>query len=123
MGQACSMCAILKCDKADPGNGPLIVTPENGLMCNMGPIASIATMKPNANINFGLCKADLNPVVLLGAPKGPCIPVPAGPWIIGAPTIMTRTGPILNKSSKLMCGYGGQITIEMSGVMNVMTNP
>lgn len=124
MGQACSMCAILECSQAVAKVGPLVVTPENGLMGAAGPVASIMAFKPFVNINFIVCKSPLNPAVIpppIGPGIGPCIPVPVGPWLIGAPTVMTRTGPMLNDTSKLICAYGGQISVKVPGAPTVMT--
>lgn len=120
MPDACAMGAIIECDCAESKKAPLLVTPETGIMSSTGPIAAITAIKPS-NINFGACKASLNPVVLLGAPKGPCTISPAGPWIKGTPKVMTKQGPMLTKDSKLFCSYGGQIKINM-GVPTLKAN-
>lgn len=120
MPDACAMASIIECDCAESKKGPLLVTPETGAMSNTGPIAAITAIKPS-NINFGVCKASGNPVVLLGAPKGPCTITPAGPWIKGSSKVITKQGPMLTKDSKLACSYGGQLEIKM-GVPTLQAN-
>lgn len=120
MPNLCAMAAIIECDCAEAKVAPLVVTPEAGAMATTGPLAAITAIKPS-NINFGVCKAGLNPVVLLGAPKGPCTLVPAGPWITGAPKVMTKQGPALTNDSKLICAYGGQIKVKL-GLPTVMAS-
>lgn len=120
MPDICAMGAMIECDCGEPKKNTLKVEPATGIMTANGPVAAITAIKPS-NVNFGLCKASLNPVVILGAPKGPCTLIPAGPWIKGAPKVMTKQGPILTKDSKLACGYGGQLKINM-GVPTVKTN-
>ena len=50
----------------------------------------------------------------------PCIPVTVAPWIPGSPRVLVGSKPALNNSSKLMCSWGGVITILMPGQVTTM---
>lgn len=120
MPKACANGGIIECDCATSSIGPLNVLPDTGIAATVGPVAAITAINP-ANINFGLCEAGLNPVVLLGAPKGPCTIVPTGPWITGSTKVITKQGPLLTDDSKLFCAYGGQLTIKLAAP-NITSN-
>ena len=47
----------------------------------------------------------------------PCIPVIPAPWVPGSPTVLIANKPALNNSSKLMCAWGGVISINNPGQM------
>jgi hypothetical protein len=42
------------------------------------------------------------------------------PWVPGAPTVLLGNMPTLNNSSKLMCMWGGVISINLPGQFTVM---
>jgi hypothetical protein len=50
----------------------------------------------------------------------PCMPVPAGPWVAGAPTVLIGNLPALNDSSKLTCAWAGVIQIPFAGQATAM---
>jgi hypothetical protein len=45
----------------------------------------------------------------------PCIPVLTAPWTPGSTTCMIGGKPALNNSCKLMCAYGGSISVVNPG--------
>jgi len=50
----------------------------------------------------------------------PCVPVPTGPWVTGAPTVLLDNFPALNNSSKLMCAWAGVIQFTNPGQQTEM---
>jgi hypothetical protein len=50
----------------------------------------------------------------------PCVPITVAPWVTGAPTVLLGNMPTLNNSSKLMCVWGGVISIILPGQFTVM---
>lgn len=91
------------------------------------PIATIMNNVPMLNIMpFGMCSAPSNPTVIAAtaAKLGvftpmPCIPVTVAPWVPGDPTIIIGTFPALTDSSKLICAWGGVISITFPGQVKV----
>lgn len=106
----------------------LAVLPANRTMVAGMPAATIMDNAPIVNIPpFGMCSSMANPMVIaataaaLGVPTPmPCVPVPAGPWIVGAPTVMLGNMPMLNSDSKLMCAWAGVIQITFPGQATCM---
>ncbi|MBR1634736.1 MAG: DUF4280 domain-containing protein [Lachnospiraceae bacterium] len=104
----------------------LNVLPENRTVTSM-PIATIMDNKPMVNVMpFGMCKSLANPTVAAATAAAmgaltpmPCIPVTTAPWAPGSPTVMIGGKPALNNSSKLMCNWGGAISINNPGTMNI----
>ena len=71
------------------------------------PLVMCTTMsKPNAASATGAAMGTLTPM--------PCIPVPVGPWAPGGKQLITNM-PALLDNCKLMCAYGGSISINMPG--------
>ncbi len=106
----------------------LVVLPKNRMMTSNMPAANIMDNVPMLNIMpFGMCTSMANPTVAaataaaLGAlTPMPCIPVFPAPWTPGAPTVMLGNMPVLNNTSKLMCAYGGVVSVNMPGQMTEM---
>lgn len=104
----------------------LMVLPINKVLTSM-PIANIMDNKPMVNVlPFGMCKSLANPTVAAAtaANKGvltqmPCIPVTTAPWAPGCPTVQVANMPALNNSSKLMCNWGGVISITQPGQQTI----
>jgi hypothetical protein len=125
----CSVCsgALLQCSF---GAAPaaLTVLPANRTMTSSMPAATIMDCAPMVNVApFGMCSSMANPMVIaataaaLGVPTPmPCVPVPAGPWVVGAPTVMLGGMPMLNADSKLMCAWAGVIQITFPGQVTCM---
>ncbi len=104
----------------------LNVLPNNKVVSSM-PIATIMDNVPIKNIMpFGMCSSMANPTVAsaTAAAMGvltpmPCTPVIAAPWAPGSPTVLIGNVPALNHSCKLMCMWGGAITIANPAVTNI----
>ena len=101
-----------------------MVTPENKVTTTM-PIATIMDNVPMKNIMpFGMCQSLANPTVAAATAAAlgvltpmPCVPVIPAPWAPGCPTVLISNKPALNDSSKLMCAWGGVISINNPGQM------
>jgi hypothetical protein len=100
----------------------LSVLPVGRPMCG-GPAANIADIAPIVNVApFGTCQLLSNPAVAaataaaLGAlTPMPCMPVPAGTWTPGNPKVLVAGLPALTSESKLMCAWGGTISVTLPG--------
>lgn len=84
------------------------------------------TIMDNVCTTFGMCSNPANPTVAsaTAAAMGvltpmPCVPAVAAPWTPGCPTVMVCGKPCLNNSSKLMCSYGGVISVSMTPAVTV----
>jgi len=114
--------AQLLCDQ---GMAPsaLVVLPINRVMSGNQPAANIMDHKPLLNIMpFGACRSLANPTVAsaTAAAQGvltpmPCVPVTPAPWVPGSATVLLANMPALNNNCKLMCTWGGQISVLMPG--------
>jgi len=121
MANQCCMGAMMQCTQ---GMAPssLIPTPKT-VMTSYVMAANIMDFVPIQNIPpFGMCISPANPMVAAATAAAlgvltpmPCIPVPTGPWIAGAPTVLLCGMPALNDSSKLMCAWAGTISINFAG--------
>lgn len=102
---------------------PLMVTSQQTVtMCKM----LAATIMDNKLPTFGMCTSMANPTVAAATAAAlgvltpmPCIPLTVAPWVPGAPTVMVCGKPLLNNTSKLICGYGGVIQPTMTPAMTV----
>ncbi|RUQ34029.1 MAG: DUF4280 domain-containing protein [Candidatus Competibacteraceae bacterium] len=101
----------------------LIVLPVNMLTTSNMPAANIMDNKPTVNIPpFGMCTCPANPAVAAATTAAmgvltpmPCVPVTPAPWAPGSPTVLLSNMPALNDTSKLMCTWGGVISITVPG--------
>lgn len=122
MGFLVCMGAMCQCTfGAAPSS--LVVTPENKVLgCNM-PAATIMDNVSMKNIlPFGMCSSTANPQVAAATAAAagvltpaPCVPVISASWLPGCTTVMIANKPALNNSSKLMCNWGGVISINNPG--------
>ena len=102
---------------------PLMVTSQQTVtMCKM----LAATIMDNKLPTFGMCTSMANPTVAAATAAAlgvltpmPCIPLTVAPWAPGVPTVMVCGKPLLNNTSKLICGYGGVIQPTMTPAMTV----
>jgi hypothetical protein len=126
MGQQVCAGAMTQCTfGAAPGT--LVVLPQNLVMAS-APAANIMDNKPMVNITpFGMCQSMANPMVAAATAAAmgalvpmPCLPMTTAPWIPGSPTVLIGGLPALNNSSKLMCVWGGVISINAPGQFTVM---
>ena len=100
----------------------LVVNSQTTALASSRPIATIMDNKPMANIPpFGMCTCPANPATVKPPPvmfaPAPCVPVITAPWAPGSPTVLVGNYPALNNSSKLICQWGGVISIVNPGQM------
>jgi hypothetical protein len=101
----------------------LVVLPANQMMTGNMPAANIMDNKPMVNIMpFGMCNSLANPTVAAATSAAlgvltpmPCVPMTTAPWAPGAATVMLGNMPALNDSSKLVCNWGGMISVTFAG--------
>lgn len=109
------------------GMAPMVLpvtSQQTVMMCNM----PAATIMDNKCTTFGMCTNPVNPAVAaataaaLGVPTpSACIPLTITPWVPGVPTVLVCNQPLLNNTSKLMCGYGGVIQVTMTPALTIQT--
>jgi len=95
------------------------VTPPNQVMGSKKSVGTIMDNIPMKNIMpFGVCSSLSNPTVASATSAAlgvltpmPCVPVTPGPWAPGSPTVLIGKKPALTDTCKLMCTWGGQISI------------
>jgi hypothetical protein len=125
MAEQVCMGGLMKCSFG-VAPGSLIVLPTHRTMTGK-PAANIMDNKPMVNIPpFGMCQSLANPTVAAATAAAlgvltpmPCIPNTPAPWVVGAPTVLLDGAPALNKTSTLMCAWGGVIQINFAGQVNV----
>ena len=89
-------------------------------MCTMGLTPAPLMILPQKKA-FGENKPIGNPGVKPPfVPMAPCVPNTAAPWMPGSPTVLVGNVPALNNSCKLICNYGGVISIMNPGMTKVM---
>ena len=101
----------------------LVVLPVNRTFTSYMPAANIMDHVPMVNIlPFGVCTSLANPTVAAATSAAmgvltpmPCIPATAAPWVPGAPTVLLGNMPALDDTSKLMCTWGGVISVVYPG--------
>ncbi len=106
---------------------PLKVTSQSTVLFEGKPVATIQDAAPMSNVGpFGMCTTLSNPAVASATAAAlgvltpqPCTPVPAGTWIPTQTKDLIGGKPCLTQDCKLMCSYGGQITISMPGQTKV----
>jgi hypothetical protein len=126
MGVAVVMGASILCTMGK-APGTLNVTSQMKVILEGKPAATIQDTAPMVNIGpCGVCTSLANPTVAsaTSAAMGvltpmPCIPAPAGMWI-GGKTPLVGGKPGLANDGKLMCSYGGSISIVNPGQTKVI---
>ncbi len=128
MAQATCGGALIQCSM---GSAPcsLSVLPTSQVLSGGAPQGTISDGAPMMNVpSFGMCNSPSNPQVIAATSSAggvftpqPCVPVPTGPWIVGAPTVLVGGQPALNDTSTLMCAWAGVIQINMAGQFTVTT--
>jgi hypothetical protein len=119
-GGAATMCTM--------GLAPstLMVLPLNRVMSSM-PVANIMDNKPFLNVlPFGMCNSLANPAVAAATAAAlgvltpmPCTPMTPAPWMPGAVTALVGNMPALDQNSKLTCMFGGMISINVPGQVQI----
>ncbi|MBQ6886979.1 MAG: DUF4280 domain-containing protein [Lachnospiraceae bacterium] len=105
----------------------LVVPPASRVLSGT-PAANIGDCIPNTNIMpFGMCSSMANPTVAAATSAAagvltpqPCVPVIAGTWVPGSPTVLIGGKPALNQTCKCMCAYAGVIQIMNPGQTKTM---
>jgi Domain of unknown function (DUF4280) len=105
----------------------LVVLPTNRTFTDQKPDANIMDHIPLVNIMpFGLCMSPANPTVAAATAAAlgvltpmPCIPNTPAPWVPGAPPVLLGNFPTLDNTSKLMCMWGGIISLVTPGEFTV----
>lgn len=125
MGCQVCMGAVIQCSF---GVAPstLVVPPVNRTLTGT-PAANILDGKPLVNVPpFGMCMSLANPAVAAATAAAlgvltpmPCMPVTPAPWVVGSPTVLLGNMPALNDSAKLMCTWGGVISVVSPGQFTV----
>lgn len=113
--------AMLKCSFGQVPSTLMVTNPMRPMIQNL-PKATIMDFVPMTNIMpFGMCTTLSNPTVAsaTAAAMGvltpmPCIPVIVAPWAPGGKQLISNI-PALLDNCKLMCAYGGNISINMPG--------
>lgn len=107
---------------------PLMVLPLSKVLCGNMPAANIMDNKPFVNVlPFGMCSNPANPMVAAATAAAlgvltpmPCVPVTTAPWAPGNPTRLIGGQPALTQDSKLLCAYGGVISVNLPGQFTVL---
>ena len=115
------------------------------MMCSFGvapsslvvvPLTRVLTKTPSANLNdqipvanippFGACTSMANPTVAAATSAAlgvltpmPCVPATASPWIPAGFKVINNGMVAVDSNCKLMCNWGGVISITMPGQMAV----
>lgn len=124
---SCLVCmgATLQCTfGAAPAS--LVVIPRLPVLAPVMPAATIQDNLPLANIlPFGVCSSLANPMVAAATAAAlgvlvpqPCLPVTTAPWLPGSPTVLIGGVPALDQTSKLMCAWGGVVSVVIPGQVN-----
>ncbi len=127
MGIAVCMGATMMCSF---GVAPasLIVAPTGQMLTPAVPSANSSCFAPVANVPpFGACTSMSNPTVASATAAAlgvltpmPCVPVTTSPWTPGVATVINGSMPAVDNSCKLMCNWGGVISVLNPGQTKVM---
>jgi hypothetical protein len=93
------------------------------VMTSFVPAGTIMDFAPMVNIMpFGMCTSLANPTVAAATAAAlgvltpmPCIPATTAPWVPGAVNVLITHQPALDNTCKLMCMWGGVISVAMPG--------
>jgi len=102
--------------------GTLVVTNQMTCLAEGKPVATINDSAGIVNITpCGMCTSMANPVVAAATAAAlgvltpqPCIPATVGAWICPGKVLVSNK-PILTQDGKLICSYGGSISIINPG--------
>ena len=117
--QVCSG-ALMMCACGLAPSALVVIRPK---ILSGAPAANIMDRVPMLNIPpFGLCTSLANPAVAAATAAAfgvlvpmPCMPVTPAPWMPGRPKVLIGNLPALDQGSKLMCAWGGVISIVAPG--------
>lgn len=102
--------------------GQLVATSQLSVLVGGKPAATIQDVSPIVNVcPCGMCTSLANPTVASATAAAlgvltpmPCVPSPAGTWLCGKGPLLGGI-PSLADDGKLMCAYGGTISITFPG--------
>ena len=108
--------------------GQLMVTSQLTVLMDGKPAATIQDAAPITNVGpCGMCTSLMNPTVASATAAAlgvltpmPCVPAPMGIWTC-SPGPLFGGIPALVNDGKLMCSYGGAISITMPGQATILT--
>jgi hypothetical protein len=117
MGMQVTMGTTLQCSFGVAPSA-LTVLPTSAVLAG-APAATIMDFAPMVNVMpFGMCQCPANPMVAAATAAAlgvltpmPCVPMTVAPWVPGSPTVLIGNFPALQDSSKLMCTWGGSISV------------
>ncbi len=103
------------------------VLPVNRVTAGGTPAGTIMDNVPILNIPpFGMCQSPANPAVIAATAAAlgvftpaPCVPMIPAPWAPGTPTVTIANLPALDTNCKLMCAWGGLITVTQPAQVTV----
>lgn len=94
----------------------------------IGGALPVCTIMDRTITPFGMCSSPANPAVAAATAAAagvltpmPCTPITPAPWLPGAKTVLAGGKPMLCSGSKLMCIYGGVISLLVPTLINVKT--
>ncbi len=125
MAKYVCMGATLQCTFGMQPGKLLVIDPTRPLIENK-PVANIMDNKPMVNVApFGMCQSLSNPTVAsaTAAAMGtltpmPCTPMLTAPWAPPGRRIICNQ-PALLDNGRLVCAYGGNISIQDPGQQSV----
>ncbi len=125
MAKYVCMGATLQCTFGMSPGKLIVVDPTRPMIDNMF-VANIMDNKPMVNVApFGMCQSLSNPTVAsaTSAAMGvltpmPCTPMLTAPWAPPGKRMICNQ-PALLDNARLVCAYGGNISIQDAGQQNV----
>lgn len=124
MANPAVMTALCKCAF---GAAPLPLTVSSQQTVKASNL-NLATIMDNKFPTFGMCSCPNNPAVIAATAAklgvfspAPCVPAIPAPWTPGVPTVMVCKKPMLNNTSKLMCMWGGMISVNFTPAQTIKT--
>ena len=96
---------------------PLAVSSQQTVQAMNMPVA---TIMDNKFPPFGMCSCPNAPAVIAATAAKLGVFSPA-PWVKGEPTILVCGKPLLTSTTKLMCAYGGMISIQTTPTLTITT--
>ncbi len=106
---------------------PIKVTSQAKVIAGGKPCGTIQDAGGISNVGpFAMCTSMANPQVAAATAAAmgvltpqPCSPVQAGTWIPTKPKVLVNGKPCLASDCKMMCAYGGSISIINPGQVKV----
>ena len=126
MSQLVVMTATAQCTMGQ-APAPVRVTSNQMVLADNKPVATIQDGQGMANVGpFGMCTSMANPQVAAATAAKfgtltpmPCVPQTTGMWIPTKPMVLVGGKPCVTNDCKLICAYGGNISLTMAGQVKV----